>query len=895
MSTTSFRRTLPLIGRPVHVASYCFAITLLVAGCAKLPARLPAPLDSNVVAKVDRLYPGFMEILQTRDSTWTPHLAATLSANPSPETLAVLLWMLRYSPLWSTDSVSAGGQIVFVARTVGVLPFAQLGDTLRNGNAEQRMTAAFILGNGMTSLVPAHEKQSLQNTLIGALSDSSIHVREPVAGALRILGTDEARAALARVVNDREVTDTFYYQAMDRHRRHQTPEFGDTTLPPSTVAHLSRLPQYQLAVATWDEGGVEELIASIEHDNTRDVTPFLVWFLKYGDVVTYPWVVDRLAEPPHRDSLPIAELASVVGRSDPENRLAIVRLFTRLITARDVRLAQRDRNRVIAALIQRLRDPNVNVRTEAAQALGAARVTTAAGPLASSLDERDVTQYYASVVFASLVCIGNRQALPVLERWARFAPTQRSREDAAWAFIALAKPLDPGSETRRLLWDPPDTRLERRVLAEGRSALPLAWQALATGSDRDKRAVAALLGWFPDDGSIPPILAALAKSPGALTRNQLLFDLNVILFAVGRAAGSEQRNTLAAEHLHWMYDQLANEAPRSDIYSAVLAQRTIPVFPDRIVAPFQVELSTSSARNESAAVTGRFVANALLSESTQAFRDFVAKEGSGIAFHEIRVAEGVARVATTLYLPRGQGSQVWIGLYRHERDRWVPLGVPSHAVPPGTNRDPNLLPTINRNYGADHPLKTVRLDLTMERVRVDLNASRDLENENLDQLRTSRAIDQSYIPLLDRYKHSDALSVKYTAEYESARLTGQPNLQLWVDTLAQQPGTAFQAMAMQVVGRYAVRQISAEGGELVGTARDELAADAVRPEPVDPRLLPKELPRTENVQRVRASSRFGLVDTLFGSGPLGMNGYSMLFERRGDRWVFLFIVGGWIS
>jgi HEAT repeat protein len=726
------------------------------------------------------------------------------------------------------------------------------------------MTAAFILGNEMTSLVPAHEKESLQNALIGALSDSSIEVREPVAGALRILGTDEARAALARAVNEPEVTDTFYYQAMDGHRRRRMPELTATTLPPSTIAHLSQFPQYQLAVATWDEGGVEELITSIEHDNSPDVTPFLVWFLQYGDVVTYPWVVDRLGESPHRDRLPIAELARVVARSDPENRLAIVRLFARLATARDVRLAQLDRDRVVGALIRRLRDPSINVRKEAAQALGAARVTTAVGPLASSLDERDVTQYYASVVIGSLVSIGNRQALPVLERWARSAPTQGSREDAAWAFIALTKPSDPGGETRRLLWEPVDTRLERRVLANGRSALPLAWEALATGSYREKRAAAALLAWFPDADSVPPILTALAKSPGALTRNHLLFDLNIILLAVGRPADNEQRNALAAEHLRWMYEQIASQAVESDSRS-VLAQKVIPVFPDRLVAPFQVELSRSSAHNEVELAAGQFAANALISESPQGFHDFIAKEGCGIAFHEITVAEDIARVATTLYLPRGRGSEVWIGLYRHQGDRWVPLGVASHPVPGRTNRDPNLLPTIHRNYGADHPLKALRLDLTMENVRVNLNPSRDLGNENLDELRTSTPIDQSYIPLLDRYKRSDAPSVKYTAEYQSASLTGRPNLPLWMDTLEQQPGSPFQSMAIEIVTGYALAQ------------------------------LPKQLPRPENIRRVQRSGRFGLVDTMFGSGPLGTHGYSMLFERRGDRWVFLCVARSWIS
>jgi HEAT repeat protein len=889
-----------LIFRPARrsapLASCLFAITLLVASCAKSPPRLPAPLDSNVVAKVDRLYPGFLEILQTRDPIWTPHLAATLSANPGPETLSVLLWMLRYSPLWNTSSVSAEAQAASVARAVGTLPFALLGDTLRHGDADKRLGAAFALGNTMDRLVPAAEKESLQNALIDALSDPNVHVREAAAGALRIIGTDRAKAALARSVNDPNVTDTFYWQAMDQHRRVRMPGFGDAAFPTSTIAHLSRvIPHYMHAVATWDEGGVEEIFRQIEHDNAPDATPFLVWFLRYGDVTTYGSVVDRLSQPPHRNRLPIAALAHGLAQSHPHNRLAIVRLFAALVRAREARLAARDRELVIAALLQRLRDPDIDVRTEAAQTLGATRVARAVGPLVSSLDRRDVTEEYVSIVIGSLASIGNRDALRFLDRWARSAPTLRTREDAAVAFIAIAKPSDPGRETRRLLWEQPDTELERRVLAGRRSALPLAWQALATGSDRDKRAAAALLGWFPDENSIRPILAALDNSPGALTRNQLLFDLNMILLAVGVPADVTQRNTLASLHLRWMYDRLANEAVRPDIRSAVLAQNVIGVFPDRILPPFLVELSAQSARDNTTGAPAKFVASATLAESPQAFRDFVAKDGCGVAFHEITVAEGVARVATTLYLPRGAGSQIWISLYRYHDGRWLPLWVPAHPVPQWTNRDPNLLPTVNRNYGADHPLKILRLDLTMERVRVDLNANRDLENENLDQLRTSTAIDQSYIPLLERYTRSGALSVKYTAEYQLARLTGQPNLQLWIDTLAQQPGTAFQAMAIQVVGGYATREINSEGGEPEGTERDELVASAMSPEPIDPQLLPGQLPRQENIGRVRRSSRFGLVDTMFGTGPLGMNGYSMLFERRGDRWVFLCVVRSWIS
>jgi hypothetical protein len=66
------------------------------------------------------------------------------------------------------------------------------------------------------------------------------------------------------------------------------------------------------------------------------------------------------------------------------------------------------------------------------------------------------------------------------------------------------------------------------------------------------------------------------------------------------------------------------------------------------------------------------------------------------------------------------------------------------------------------------------------------------------------------------------------------------------------------------------------------------------PEPVDRRFLPQQLPRAENIRAAQRSGRFGLVAVVFGSGD-GGSGYSMLFERRGDRWVFLCVVMIWIS
>jgi hypothetical protein len=322
--------------------------------------------------------------------------------------------------------------------------------------------------------------------------------------------------------------------------------------------------------------------------------------------------------------------------------------------------------------------------------------------------------------------------------------------------------------------------LEKRVLVEGNSALPAVWQALAGGSADDRRAAAALLGWFRDIRSIPPILTALDAAPGALTREQLLFDLNMILLTEARPIGPDDRNALAALHLQWLYDQLINQHIDSDIRAMLLAQTTIHVHPDRITAPFSVTLGGTTA---------------VLSRSPEAFLDAVRKTGCGVAFHAITAANGVARVATTLYLPGGRiANQVWISLYRRGGKGWAPLPVPAHPVLHRFVNEPSLMPTINRNYGPDHPLKILRLDLTMERIRVDLNARSYLRNENRENPAGSADLDGSYVRLLERYRRSDSSRVKYTAEFESSRLTKQPDLELWINALSQLSPTEMRAV-----------------------------------------------------------------------------------------------------
>ena len=142
--------------------------------------------------------------------------------------------------------------------------------------------------------------------------------------------------------------------------------------------------------------------------------------------------------------------------------------------------------------------------------------------------------------------------------------------------------------------------------------------------------------------------------------------------------------------------------------------------------------------------------------------------------------------------------------------------------------------------------------------------------------------------------HSDAPSVRYTAELESTKLTGQVNVQLWIDTLAQS-GTPYQAMAQQVLADYVTRQITTEGRTLAGAERDELLATLTNAEAVDPKLHPRQALLSRDVPLVRRSDRFAMIEVVIGVGPRSGSGYTMLFERRGERWVFLCLARSWIA
>jgi hypothetical protein len=106
------------------------ALALGVAGFAAVEAQPQAALDARVVAAVDRLYPGFEEILERDDPTGLVVLAHTLTRNPSVEALTVLFWMLERCPSWNSQEF--GLEIRRAVQAAGGLPgAARLLDAVR--------------------------------------------------------------------------------------------------------------------------------------------------------------------------------------------------------------------------------------------------------------------------------------------------------------------------------------------------------------------------------------------------------------------------------------------------------------------------------------------------------------------------------------------------------------------------------------------------------------------------------------------------------------------------------------------------------------------------------------------------------------------------------------------
>ena len=575
-------------------------------------------------------------------------------------------------------------------------------------------------------------------------------------------------------------------------------------------------------------------------------------------------------------------------------RASAASLIGRVLLTRRTAPSAAEGTALTSALIARLVDGTPEVRSAAVNALGRLRGDEAVSALVTMLGEPSVRSSFGVGAVQALAGVGNRSALPALERWARSDANVRIRSEALRAIVAIAKPSDPGAEARRLLWEQPDMAWEAEVINGGRPALPRAWRALASNDERERRAAAALLGWLPDTGSIAPILDALARAPGAIMQQQLTFDLQMILLQAGTPVDVGDQSQLAGEHLRFLFESGVKHPFSGDLRRLFRRTTAIAVHPDATVSPLSFTLEVETAGNGGDERAGRFTARTQRLATAQFVRESIDDGAIGVVFHPMLQSNGVALVATTLMLRNYGGGAVWVSVYRREAGSWRRIRVPAA---PFRGEPTNLMPAVNRNYGVSHPMRVVRLVNQMREIERTGEMSRRLEDLDADLPNGYRQpLDASVLPLLEPYRQSTVLSVQYTSELHAVSLGAAPNLPFWMKALERDPADELFRSAVGVVGQFAKRQIASEAATVSDGDRRQLLVAMQAPVSVNPSQRPRALPSPGDVDDIRRSERFALIRVSFGRGlPLGGSGYTMLFERRNDAWVFLCTIDEWIS
>ena len=870
------------------------AFVLASALVSGQPTAPPLP-DAATLAAVDALYPGVEEILRVRDPRALGRLAGVLTMRPSPESMTMLLWMLRYTPGWHKDGTPADMQLGSVARVVRNVPIAPIAEVWRTGDQEARETAIVVLSDIRQFRSP-EDQELRERTLIAALSDSSRRVRESAASALRAIGSAEVKAALARAAATVDV-DSFVYGAATGRlpaALHPLPDLS--MLSPSLAAVFSEAePGYRNTLANADDHtGVRQLVEALARHNDPRTTEALTWLFAYVHPSGY---ADRisylLSNAPHVERVSLTALIPSLASDLSRRRASTASLIERIVIIRRTPPSAAERTALTSALVARLADATPDVRSAAAGALARLRVEEAAPALLASLDESSVRSPFAESAIQALAAIGGRAAVPTLERWARSDARLTTRTEALRAIVALTKPSNPGAEARRLLWEQPDMAWETEVVNGGRAALPRAWQALASDNERERRAAAALLGWVRDTRSIAPILEALDRAPGAIMQQQLTFDLQTILLEAGEPVDVRDQVQLAGEHLRFLFESAVNSPYHSDHRRRFRRTTAIAIHPDATASPLSFALEAESAGNGLDERPGRFSARTQRLATAQLFRDSIAEGAIGVVFHPFLQSNGVALVATTLVLRDYAGGPVWVSVYRREAGSWTRIRVPAA---PFWGEPTTLMPAINRNYGADHPMRLVRLVNRMREIERTGEISSRLEGLDADLPTGGQSLDASMLPLLAPYRQSRALSVQYTAERHAVALGAAPNLPFWMRALERNPVDDVFRSAVEVIAGYAKQQVASAAVTVSDRDRQQLIAAMRASESVNPSLLPRVPPSARDVDGIRRSERFALVQVSFGRGvPKGGSGYTMLFERRNDAWVFLCTIDNWIS
>ena len=674
----------------------------------------------------------------------------------------------------------------------------------------------------------------------------------------------QAAAAIAASLERFDGLSKDYWHATGQ-RRPPTP-FAGPELPAAVTREIEvAFPGFRKILATGNEQEMRKLIDALAPMRTTAAAQVLATILEYSDLSTHGEFVARLlgANQVHHGAVDIGRVIELLHSADPDRRLAAASFFARVFHERESRVKTPDRAAAVLGLIQALSDPVMDVRQHAAPALGSARARGATAALVDSLAPGDVPRSYIISAVAALRAIGDVRAVPGLERLARASHESdyEVRLHAARAALDLRKTVDRAAAARALLFDQPSSPLERDVLAGGKPALPLAWKALAGGSPAERRHALALLGWVRDVASVPVLVNALESTHGALSRQQLLFDLNVILLTeAAEVSEANQVDSLRSQHLAALREAIAGNLPArwSDTAVARCAQGIV-ILPE-------------TAERFSAAL-GQI------------------KQGCGVAHQTVRSARGVARVASTIYAANAS-YRSWVTIHQKVGADWRPLSSLALASRSWIADDPNLQPAFHRDYGVQDPLTIVRLDLAMERVRRGYEPAEGLSEWFVDDIGEVRGIPRALVPALERYRRDRDIRVRFAAEFAVARATGVPDVRVMIRAIEEQPDGPIRGTAGQVLSGYIRGQFELHGRLASADDRLELTAATMS---LKGRNVPERLPQDGDITRFRRWADFALVDVQFPGGPRAESGYSLLFERRGDRWVFVYVPSSWIS
>jgi HEAT repeat protein len=872
---------------PLRAAALCAALLVAVPSVEQRGASREPQFDRDVVSAVDRLFPGFLEVLETDDPGLLNDLAVTLAASREAAALPVLAWMVRYSPGDFTRPIRT------LVETAAAIPVDPLLAMLAEGTSAQRLEALGLIRAAAPRLREADQTRVIEAVVV-ALRDHSSAVRESAVDTLPELRLPEAVGSLGILFTRRDEVEAgwwrVWYDAPTAPQPLSRQRPSPPTFAPEVVKLVSAIqPDFVRVLTTGSEQSQRELITALAPGRSPESVPVLVWILSHGQHATLDaWVAGLLVGLQHRTGrVPLPDLAALLTTGDASRRLAVAEFFNQVFSPGHPRTTAPARSEVVSSLIAGLADANLDVRRRLVTALGRTRSREATLPLIELLKRDDLSPSDVPALLDALAAIGDPRALPAFEQWARPGPDRQLRERAARHFVDLKKPADAGAEIRRLLWEQPDTALELDVLAGGTRRLPEVWNALANGSKEERRAAAALVAWYPDRRSVPHVLDALANAPGEVTRRQLLFALNMILLNDGHeVADVRDRELLAARHLAQLREDLAtNSQIHSDIRAALLNQVTLAIYPGSLPPTFRASVPGGGVGEGS---------NARVSSSEDEFLAWVGKKGSGVAFHPFKEAGGAARVATSVYMPNGRVvNQAWITLYRRTPDGWSALPFVPHDWRHPSLSDPNLRPAILKNYGAQDPLKRLRLDIAMERIRVRWN-DRHFGSENSDVPGRATRVDDTYVPLFERYRTSDSANVRTAAEFQLAYVTGHPNVRFLIDTINSGPIREIRRDAVEILARYMDKQFAAHGRPAEGPDREALIVAALVPRPIgEPGRL--DAPQRSDIAAIKTWGQYGLVELRFGEGRRAQSGYSLLFTRDEGRWVFACRLLGWIS